>query len=509
MHNYQEESKIPVVALIGLPNAGKSSLINRLCEKKVAIVAKEAHTTRDLNNGEVEWVGHYFRLVDTGGLVPDPQDQIQKEVQIKSWGAIAQADLLVWVIDRKQNIDTISDSIIKKIWQTGKPFIIAINKVDDPNHDKSIAEYAKLGGNGFINICCNNGYNLGELCDEIIILLDQKGHHTAKAPELFELKKEKPKVDQRLKKVEKTKDGTYVIRQNDGLFESFNEEAQFKLENDVDTLVFDFYNVVFEDGIDKTLEILGKDYKLNLEQKKLIRKAYLELDAASTEHEFSQELVAKVIEITKKKINFEKYSQLWDSLVKENDYVCDFIKHQKSLGKNIVYITNIGSSYESRKNSSIYKYFDGGVASCEVGVRKPDPKIFRLLLEKYDLKANKCVFIDDKQANVEAAKLLGFKTIQFDPETTDLDRELKILENKNPLPPKILFLGKPNVGKSSLFNSMVGKQIQIVTDIAGTTLSVNEMELSRKVRLEREIPVRKLENDLVEFDGEGELELED
>jgi HAD superfamily hydrolase (TIGR01509 family) len=482
---------IPVVALIGLPNAGKSSLINRLCEKKVAIVAKEAHTTRDLNNGEVEWVGNYFRLVDTGGLVPDPEDQIQKEVQIKSWGAIASADLLVWVIDRKQNVDTISDTIITKIWKTGKPFIIVINKVDDPNQDKSIADYARLGGNGFLNICCNNGYNLGVLCDEIIGLLSAKGYKTSKAPELFELKKEKPKIDQRLKKVEKTKDGTYVIRKNDGLFESFNEEAEFKALNDVDTLVFDFYNVVFEDGINATLDILANDYNLNDDQRLAIRQAYIQFDDTMPEHEFSAELVKSVNKIVGKKINFEKYNELWDSLAVENKEVANFIKFQKSLGKNILYITNIGCSYSSRKNSDIYKYFDGGIASCDVGIRKPDPAIFRELLSKYDLKANKCVFIDDKEVNVEAARLVGFKAIQYTKGETNLEKELKILEEKSPLPPKILFLGKPNVGKSSIFNAMVGKQIQIVTDIAGTTLSVNEMELERQDKIVREVLVKK------------------
>ncbi len=484
-------TKIPLVALIGLPNAGKSSLVNRLCETKVAIVAKEEHTTRDLNNGEVEWVNNYFKIVDTGGLVPDPQDQIQKEVQIKSWGAIAQADLLVWVIDRKQNVDSISDKIIKKIWQTGKPFIIAINKVDDPNLDKSIAEYARLGGNGFINICCNTGYNLGELCDEIVSQLSIMGFDTNIAPELFDIKNIAPKIDQKLKKVEKTRDGTYVIRQNDGLFESFNEEAEYKALNDVDTLIFDFYNVVFEDGINKSLEILGNDYDLTLDQKSQIRRAYIEFDSKLHEHQFTADLKKEINKIIGRKIEFNKYKQLWDDLATENIEVCNFIKYQKSLGKNIYYISNIGNSIFKRRQSPIYKFFDGGIASCEADCRKPEMAIFKTLLERYDLKANKCVFLDDKKINIEAAKVMGFKTIHYTQGETNLDKELKILENKDPLPPKILFLGKPNVGKSSLFNAMVGKQIQIVTDIAGTTLSVNEMELSRKIRLKRDVLVRK------------------
>jgi GTPase len=206
--------KIPVVALIGLPNSGKSSLINRLSDSKKAIVAKEAHTTRDLNYGECNWDGNYFRLVDTGGLVPDPEGKIQKAVQIKSWGAIAEADLLVWVIDRKQNVETISQQTIDRIRKTGKPYIVAINKVDDPNLDKPAEEYKYLGGNNFINISCNIGYGLGDLCDLIVLELIKAGFelNLRQTPEVIDEKKAKPKQDRRLKSVERSLDGTYIIR---------------------------------------------------------------------------------------------------------------------------------------------------------------------------------------------------------------------------------------------------------------------------------------------------------
>src|SRR6056297_2729032 len=159
--------KIPLIALIGTPNSGKSTLLNHLTGLK-AVTAMEAHTTRDLNYGEDFWEGMFMRFVDTGGLVPDPKDQIQKEVQVKSWSAISQADLLIWVIDRKTDPDTLSQEIVQRVWQTGKPFVVAINKVDDPKLEASLADYAFLGTDSFVNISCNTGYGFNRLMDLVL-----------------------------------------------------------------------------------------------------------------------------------------------------------------------------------------------------------------------------------------------------------------------------------------------------------------------------------------------------
>ena len=118
-----------------------------------------------------------------------------------------------------------------------------------------------------------------------------------------------------------------------------------------------------------------------------------------------------------------------------------------------------------------------------------------MLIEKYGIDPKKSVFIDDKIENVEAARKTGMKGIVYLDGVTDLQLELDRVEGKDPNPPKILFLGKPNVGKSSLFNAMVGQDIQIVTDIAGTTLSVNEIEIERRKNLKRTVMVKK---DIVE-----------
>jgi small GTP-binding protein len=473
--------KIPMVALIGLPNSGKSSLTNRFSENRVAITANEAHTTRDLNYGECEWGGKYFRIVDTGGLVPDPEGKIQKAVQIKSWGAIAEADMLVWVIDCKQNIETISDEIISKVWKTGKPFIVVINKVDDPNLDRSQADYAKLGGQGFINVSCNIGYNLGELADMIIKVLEQKGYSTnlGQKPELANTDRYKHKEDRRLKSVERKLDGTYIIRGADGIFESINEQREIEAEQSIDNIIFDFYGVVFTEHLEQAFRDLKEKFELSSIQAKELKRLYLDI----YEYELIEEKkgLKEMLQTYGKKVtDAVKDSKVIKIPIEQIESVCTFLKFQKSIGKNIYYISNIGQSYKNRKLDEIYKYFDGGVASCDVEYKKPDKMIYRILLKKYGLKAQNCLFIDDKLENVEMAKKLGMRSFVYRNGETDIEREMKILEGKNPNPPKVLFLGKPNVGKSSLFNAMVGQEIQIVTDVAGTTLSVNQMAVERK-----------------------------
>ena len=487
------ELKIPVVALVGLPNSGKSSLINRLGDnhKSTAIVAKEAHTTRDLNYGECTWNGNYFNLVDTGGLVPDPEGKIQKAVQIKSWGAIAEADLLVWVIDRKQNIATISEETITRIRKTGKPYLICINKVDDPNLDTSVADYAHLGGVGFINISCNIGYGLGDLCDLIITELEELGFTKAMAqvPQVEDFEKVKPQMDRRLKSVERSLDGTYIIRGADGIYESVSQKAQMQDEHRIENIVFDFYDVIFDAPTKKLVNQLAKKYELTPEQASTAFDLYEKrhYQTISTE-EFTKEFETLVDQ----KIDFKRdIHDIWSPLVQEIAHTCNFLKYQKSLGKKIYYITNIGTSYQERQESAIYKFFDGGIASCDVDCEKPDPAIYQILLDTYNLSASNCVFIDDKFKNVEVAKSLGFKGICYQDGETDLHRELKIIEGKNPNPPKVLFLGKPNVGKSSLFNAMVGQEIQIVTDIAGTTLSVNDTAVTRHKKFKKPVQIKK------------------
>jgi HAD superfamily hydrolase (TIGR01509 family) len=479
-------TKTPLIALIGLPNSGKSTLINRLTGDRKAITAKEEHTTRDLNYGEDFWEGMYLRFVDTGGLVPDTVDKIQKQIQVKSWGAIAEADILIWVIDRKQNPETISDKILSKVWKTGKPVLICINKVDDPNKDADVSDYARLGGFDFINISAQNGYNLNILADIIVEKALALGFEKP-AEEEHPVYTFKNKKKSRLQDVKVGTDGKYYItRENSedgpGMFEAFTNETGEKVVN-IQNVVFDFNNVVFEKRIlqlqkylnDKGGIILSVD-KLCLLYDTMIEKG-VEIDTP----EFFDELAAELkLETLTGEDLFNFYSDS-NEVIQET---AEFIKSLKADGKNIYYLTNTGrTTFEARTTTEIFQSFDGGVASFESETKKPDLKIYTLLIEKYGLDVSKTIFVVDNEENIDTARDLGMWVIDFDRDVTDLAFELDKIESgrveRLKIIPKIILLGKPNVGKSSLFNALADKDMQIVTDIAGTTLSVNDYLLER------------------------------
>jgi small GTP-binding protein len=407
------DQKVPLIAFIGLPNSGKSTLLNRLTGTRKAIVAKEAHTTRDLNYGEDFWEGMFLRFVDTGGLVPDPATKIEKEVQTKSWSAIARADLLVWVIDRKQDPETIHLSILQRVWKTGKPFVIAINKVDDPNLDRSESDYAFMGGNGFVNMSCNIGYGTNVLMDQIVENLAKLGFSQDQTPQYSNADTIKVR-SKKLKDVRPAADGSYyVIRNDEGMFESYTENIE---KPELKNIILDLNGVVFKD--------------------------------------FGGEI---------------------------NNEVYKFILNQRSLGKKIYYLSNIGpSTLDLLKKNPIFELFDGGVPMDNFDLPlKPDLQIFKHLLKEYNLKAQECIVIDDSIKNVESASELEMQGVLYTP---DLNLNLKVeeLEGYGGKIPKVIFLGRPNVGKSSLFNAMAGQDIQIITDIAGTTMSVNDSLISLK-----------------------------
>jgi small GTP-binding protein len=426
----------PLVALVGLPNSGKSTLINRLGNTKKSIVANEAHTTRDLIYSEEIWDNMYMRFVDTGGLIPDPSDKIQKMVQIKTWSAIAEADLLIWVLDRRTNPEVISLDMLQRFWKSGKPFIIGINKVDNPNNEKSIVDYARFGGLDFINFSASNGYNLGELMDIIVTNLEKIGFekHNYQKP-IEDDQEEKKKKRSRHSIVKKNSDGTYlVVRESDsngpGMFKSISKSQANSFDkpvvNNIENIITDLSGVLV----------------------------------------FEKSFEAEVVN--------EEYLQ--------------FLIDCKSRNKKLYYLSNLSNDhYQNFKSSQLYDMFDGGlIGDTATDLVKPNLAIYEKLLEIYELQAKNSLFTDDKIENVKAAIEAGMWAIHFDRDLTIMEAELEKIQigkaNRVPQIPKILFLGKPNVGKSSLFNAMIGQEIQIVTEIPGTTLSINDMMVERKVK---------------------------
>lgn len=158
---------IPVVALLGRPNVGKSALFNRIVGANTAIVSDEAGTTRDRHFARAEWNGRAFWLVDTGGVAADPQHPMDLEIRRQVEQAIAEADLLLFVVDAKTGVHPSDASVAEMLRTAGKPWLLVANKVDDPR-TADFYEFYSLGVGDPIPVSANNGKGSGDLLDVIV-----------------------------------------------------------------------------------------------------------------------------------------------------------------------------------------------------------------------------------------------------------------------------------------------------------------------------------------------------
>ncbi|MGH7718155.1 MAG: ribosome biogenesis GTPase Der [Gemmatimonadaceae bacterium] len=161
---------IPVVAVVGRPNVGKSALFNRLVGTDAAIVSDEAGTTRDRHFARAEWAGSAFWLVDTGGLTDDPDLPMDVEIQRQVLQAIGEADLLLLVVDARTGLHPQDARVVELLREARKPWVLVANKVDDPR-STDFYEFYNLGAGDPIPVSAQNGKGSGDLLDRIVELL--------------------------------------------------------------------------------------------------------------------------------------------------------------------------------------------------------------------------------------------------------------------------------------------------------------------------------------------------
>ena len=157
---------VPVVAIIGRPNVGKSALFNRIVGDHSAIVSEEAGTTRDRHFALAEWNRRQFWLVDTGGLTDDPHVPMDVEIKRQVLEAIGEADLLLMVVDAKAGLHPSDTRVLHLLRESRKPWLLVANKVDDPA-STDYYEFYELGAGDPLPVSAVNGKNSGDLLDVI------------------------------------------------------------------------------------------------------------------------------------------------------------------------------------------------------------------------------------------------------------------------------------------------------------------------------------------------------
>jgi GTP-binding protein len=164
----------PIVAIVGRPNVGKSTLFNRIAEKRVSIVDDTPGVTRDRIYADAEWTGHEFALVDTGGIDFNEADELLPAMRNQAKLAMEEADVILFVVDGKVGITDVDQMIVSMLRTTKKPVVLAVNKVDNLKGVTDSYEFYGLGLGEPFAVSAVNALNLGDLLDAIVQALPEE-----------------------------------------------------------------------------------------------------------------------------------------------------------------------------------------------------------------------------------------------------------------------------------------------------------------------------------------------
>lgn len=156
-----------IVAIVGRPNVGKSTLFNRLVQRREAIVDSVSGVTRDRHYGKSDWNGKEFSVIDTGGYTVGSDDIFEEEIRKQVQLAIEESDIIVFVVDVEQGITPMDSEVAKLLRKVKKPIFTAVNKVDNAMRDADAVEFYNLGLGDYITISSINGSGTGDLLDAL------------------------------------------------------------------------------------------------------------------------------------------------------------------------------------------------------------------------------------------------------------------------------------------------------------------------------------------------------
>ena len=158
----------PIVAIVGRPNVGKSTLFNQIGKKKLSIVDDMPGVTRDRIYMDAEWLDYEFTMIDTGGIEIESEDKILNSMRAQAKIAIDEADVIVFVVDGRAGLTAADEEVANILRSTKKPVIIAVNKIDSIQLDMNVFEFYNVGLGDPIGISASNALNLGDLLDAVV-----------------------------------------------------------------------------------------------------------------------------------------------------------------------------------------------------------------------------------------------------------------------------------------------------------------------------------------------------
>ena len=158
----------PIVAIVGRPNVGKSTLFNRIAGKRISIVEDKPGVTRDRIYAEGEWLNNYFTLIDTGGIEPDSKDVILSQMRKQAEIAIETADVILFMVDGIEGLTSTDREIANMLRKSNKNIILVSNKIDTHKTPESIYEFYEIGLGEPVIISASHGYGIGDLLDVVI-----------------------------------------------------------------------------------------------------------------------------------------------------------------------------------------------------------------------------------------------------------------------------------------------------------------------------------------------------
>jgi GTP-binding protein len=164
---------IPVVAIIGRPNVGKSTLFNRIIGRNAAVIDNLPGVTRDRNYAEAEWMGKHFLLVDTGGFEPETEDIMFTKMREQTSLAVEEADFIIFLMNGKEGLLPADIEVSHRLRASGKPVLYVLNQVDGERHEGLIPDFYRLGIDALYPISAKHGQGFSDLMDELSIRLPE------------------------------------------------------------------------------------------------------------------------------------------------------------------------------------------------------------------------------------------------------------------------------------------------------------------------------------------------